>query len=240
MSGSFKSVAKYILVMLAVVVLAACGGAPAEPTLDPNEVYTQAAETVQAQLAETAAAQPSPTTAPTNTPQPTKGATQIATATILPGFQLTAMPGSQLTALPGSTQAGIPTSAVAATTAVVSLPTATRPAGQKVGDAAQWAYNVPADGSSVSAGEEFMLEIGISNIGSTTWTTDYTLQYVGGTQLSGITVFNLENETKPGEKGVFNIWARAPGDLGQHSTYFNFFNGSGTYIYQVYFAFNVN
>lgn len=231
MSGSYKSTAKYILVMLAAVVLAACSGAPAEPTLDPNAVYTQAAETVQAQLAETAAAQPSPTTAPTNTPQPTKSATQIATATILPGFQLTA--------LPGSTQAA-PTSA-GATTPVVNLPTPTRPAGQKVGDAAQWAYNVPADGSTLSAGQEFTLEIGLLNIGSTTWTTDYTLQYVGGTtQLSGMTVFNLQNETKPGEKGVFNIWGRAPGELGPHTVYFNFFNGSGVYIYQVYFAFNVN
>ncbi len=138
------------------------------------------------------------------------------------------MPGFQLTALPGSTQPATTLTAPIATLPPLSQPTPTR-SGQKVGDAAQWAYNVPADGSSFATAEEISLEIGILNVGSTTWTTDYSLAYVGGYQLSGLTRFYLTKEVKPGEKAVFNIWGRMPYQPGSYTTYFN-----------LYFAYTVN
>jgi hypothetical protein len=70
------------LILLAAVVLAACGpSTPPTPTLDANAVITQVAQTVEAGLAQTQAALPSLT--PTNTVQPT------ATATITPAITST-------------------------------------------------------------------------------------------------------------------------------------------------------
>ena len=67
------------LLALAALVLSACGpAAPAEPTLDPNMIFTQVAETVMVSMTQTAQAmpptpmpQPTATTAPTQAPAPT-------------------------------------------------------------------------------------------------------------------------------------------------------------------------
>ncbi|MDP2964633.1 MAG: NBR1-Ig-like domain-containing protein [Pelolinea sp.] len=55
------------------LVLSACGkAAPAEPTLDPNMVFTQVAETVMVSMTQTAQAMPpTPTSEPTATTAPT-------------------------------------------------------------------------------------------------------------------------------------------------------------------------
>ena len=67
------------MLALAALVLSACGpAAPAEPTLDPNMVFTQVAETVMVSMTQTAQAmpptpmpEPTATTAPTQPPAPT-------------------------------------------------------------------------------------------------------------------------------------------------------------------------
>lgn len=73
-----KKSAVVILVVVSAFMLAACGNAtPATPTIDPNQIMTQIAETVAAQINATASAQPTatqtvtPTTTTTTTPTPT-------------------------------------------------------------------------------------------------------------------------------------------------------------------------
>jgi hypothetical protein len=75
---------------LCALLLAACGkAAPAEPTLDPNMVFTQVAETVMVSMTETAAAMPpTPTAQPTATTAPTP----IPPPTLVPQPQATPMP----------------------------------------------------------------------------------------------------------------------------------------------------
>lgn len=73
-----KKTAGLIILTAAALLLAACGPA-ATPTLDPAEIRTQVAGTVQAGLTQTAAAKP--TSTPTNTPEPTSTPT-VATATL--------------------------------------------------------------------------------------------------------------------------------------------------------------
>jgi hypothetical protein len=75
---------------LCTMLLAACGkAAPAEPTVDPNMIFTQVAETVMVSMTETAAAMP-PT--PTAQPTPTKAPTPIPPPTLVPAPAATPMP----------------------------------------------------------------------------------------------------------------------------------------------------
>jgi Ig-like domain from next to BRCA1 gene len=208
-------------IMISVVmlgILAACG--PKAPAVDPNLIYTQAAETVAAQMAETLAAVPPATETPE--PSPT---VEVPTAT--------------------ATSATIPTftpNAGAAT--VAAFPTSTQIV-TGGGDKAMFAYSSPADGAVLAPGEVFQLAIGLQNVGSTTWTQDYKLVYSGGTQISATTSMahdpaGGDKETvPPGEKGEYISLATAPTDPGEYKTTYFFYSPAGAFIYEVFFFFKV-
>ncbi|HEX7556695.1 MAG TPA: NBR1-Ig-like domain-containing protein [Leptolinea sp.] len=182
--------------------ISACGAAaPAAPTTDPGAVYTMAAATVQAQLTQAAAA--NPTAAPATATETAKPA---ATATL----QIAQQPTSPFGAVP--TLSG----GTAVPTLINGLnpnlaPTSAQPAGFSVGDVAQFQYNIPADNTVFAPGIPFQMEVGFKNVGSVTWTTEYSLRYTGGTQMSGVTVVPLKAAVKPGEKAIFNVDLHAPG-----------------------------
>jgi hypothetical protein len=82
-----------ILILLSGMLLASCtSGAPATPTMDPNALFTQVAQTVMVSITQTAAAMPTNTPAPTFTPQPTpiplptEDLSLIPTSQTLPGY----------------------------------------------------------------------------------------------------------------------------------------------------------
>ena len=198
--------------------LAACG--PKEPAVDPNLIYTQAAETVAAQMAETLAAVPSVTA--TAEPSPTPDVpTATATSAMIPTFTPNAG---------AATVAAIPTSTQIVTGG---------------GDKAMFAYSSPADGAVLAPGEVFQLAIGLQNVGSTTWTQDYKLVYSGGVQISAMTSVSYDpaggdKETiPPGEKGEFILLATAPTDAGEYKTTYFFYNPAGAFVYEVFFFFKV-
>jgi len=74
MNTKIRMIALVSALALTALVLSACGkAAPAEPTLDPNMVFTQVAETVMVSMTQTAQAMPpTPTTEPTATSAPTQ------------------------------------------------------------------------------------------------------------------------------------------------------------------------
>jgi len=187
------------------LLVSACGaGAPATPTTDPGAVYTMAAATVQAQLTQAAAANPT-AVPPTNTPEPSPTTAPTVAPTVAVAQQPTLAFG-------GGT---------AATTALPTLgsginpymaPTQSQPAGFKVGDVAEFQYNVPADGTVYYPATFIAAEVGFKNIGSVTWTTDYKLVFMGGDQFSGVTVVPMTKAVAPGEKAIFNLAFKAPGE----------------------------
>jgi hypothetical protein len=194
-----------ILVILTGSIIAACGAAtPAEPTTDPGAVYTMAAATVQAQLTQAAAQNPTAvpataTTAPTEKP------------TVAPTIEMAMQPTLPFAAAPTvGSGAGIPTLSSGLNPNLA--PTAAQPAGFKFGDVAEFQYNIPADGTVFAPGVPFQMEVGFKNVGSVTWTTDYSLRFVGGQQMSGITVIPLKVAVVPGEKAIFNTDLHAPGE----------------------------
>ena len=212
---------KFSTIMISVVILsllAACG--PKAPAVDPNLVYTQAAETVAVQMAETLAAVPSATA----TPEPSatlEVPTATATTVMIPTF---------------TPNAGAAT--------VAAIPTST----QIVfggGDKANWAYTSPADGAVFKPGQVIQIAIGWLNTGSTTWTQDYKMVFSGGTQISAVTSLSYDPAggdkltIPPGEKAEFIFEATAPTEPGSYISYWTLKSPAGAYIYDMYFAYKV-
>ncbi|NLF52062.1 MAG: hypothetical protein GX577_13090 [Leptolinea sp.] len=182
------------------MLLAACSpAAPATPTTDPGAVYTMAAATVQAQLTQAALANPTaePPTAtpePSLTPEPTAEPTQ----------EMALQPTAPFAALGPTVPASGLNPNLAPTQSQASS------AGFKVGDYAEFQYNLPGDNTVYAPGIPFMGEVGFKNVGSVTWTTDYKFVFVGGAQFSGITTVPLLKAVSPGEKAIFNIAFKSP------------------------------
>lgn len=206
-----------LIVVEVVVFLSAC--APAQPQVDPNLVYTQAAETVSAQLALTQAAVPPAT----QTPEPS-ATVELPTATVV---------------------VMVPTFTPLALQQTTNTPPATPTQIRAGGDQAKWAYTTPSDGSEFKAGQTFPLAIGLENTGSTTWTQEYKLIYAGGTQISSQTSLSYDPAggdkltIPPGEKAEFIMLATAPLDPGSYKSTWFFKNPAGGFIYEVYFPFTV-
>jgi hypothetical protein len=199
-----------ILCTISSLVLSACGGgAPATPTADPGAVYTMAAATVQAQLTQAAAANPTaepptPTVEvkATNTPAPSP-TVEMAMQPTLPFGNATAAAGTPMVTAMATSASGINP---------YLAPTSAQPAGYKMGDYAEWQYNIPADNAIYYPGNAFQMEVGFKNVGTITWTENYALNYIGGTQMSGITSIPLKTTVKPGEKAIFITDLHAPGE----------------------------
>ena len=69
-------------------------------------------------------------------------------------------------------------------------------------------------------------------MGSTTWTSGYHMVYIGGTVITTQMSFNINEETPPGETGEFYMPAKAPGEPGSYTTYWQIVNESGAYVYE--------
>lgn len=194
-----------------VTLLSACsGGANAEPTQDPNVVFTQVAETVMVSMTQTAEAQP-----PTATPEPT--ATQIPT-----------MP-------PTAT-----VNASAPTATVQTVYTGVTPTTQLFGDVAKWNTQSPVDGTVLEKSQNFAFHVCIGNIGSTDWTTNYYLHYVSGQQLWwDTTKFYIGDTVEPGDKWCFDLPSIAPDKVGEYTTRWYLKNTAGDSFLEVYFHYYV-
>ena len=198
------------LIILAVMVLSACGAAaPAEPTQDPNAIFTQVAETVMVSMTQTSEAMP-----PTPMPEPT--ATTAPTLPAAPTLDLAAQP----------------------TVATIPLgPTATI---QRYGDSAKWTTNNPSDGTTFSPGQKFNLTACFVNDGATDWNNTYYLEWMSGYQLWRDTIYFYVGETtKPGEKWCFTLPCVAPQYSGSYITRWYFKNGESEYMEEDYFPFKV-
>ncbi|HAF61296.1 MAG TPA: hypothetical protein DCK95_03105 [Anaerolineaceae bacterium] len=201
--------------VIGVLLLSACsGGAAAEPTQDPNVVFTQVAETVEVSMTQTAGVQP-----PTSTPEPT--------ATTIPTLPPTATVDPSI---PTATSQPSPTAQPLGPTATV----------QHFGDAAKWNMQSPVDGTVLKSQENFAFHVCLSNIGSSEWTTKYYLQYVSGQQLWwDATKFNIGDTVKPGEKWCFDLPSIAPDKAGEYTTRWYLKNGANESFFEVYFHFYV-
>lgn len=226
------------LLLAASLLISACSAQPpvaATETVDANAIYTQAAATVQAGIAQTEAAKP--TTAPTQTPAPTN--TVVVDPTLAAGLTATAKAVLQPPSGPTATLApGQPTP-----TKAFVLPTATlkvvAPAPAKTGDKAELSGQSPSDGTSIPKSASFDMTIVLKNVGTTTWSTRYTLVYYAGDQLGSPSDFNMPNEVKPGETVKLVFPMKTPDSTGKKKIIWAVRNGDGMNFYDLWLEINV-
>lgn len=223
-----------ITLAVASLLIVACSGpqsTPEIPTVDANAIYTQAAETVQAGYALTEAAKP--TTEPTNTPEPTNtmepdmstGLTATADAVMQPvAGDATAQPTQPVT-----TPVILPT----ATSAVVAPPP------QATGDKAELTGQSPSDGVTLQKNESFTMTLVLKNVGTTTWSTAYTLVFFAGDKMGSPNDFNMPHEVKPGETVRLIFDMKASDTTGKKRTIWALRNADGVNFYDLWLEANV-
>ena len=205
---------KIILIVLLAGILAACApNVPAQPTADLAQVKTAAVATYQASQPTSEPALPT-ALPPTATPLP------------LPTTEPTLVPSPTLivpTVKP--TKAPVPSS------------------GSKTleGDHAYLADQSPRDWAGIKPGTGMPVYYTFQNIGTTTWTKDYTFRYYDGYQAWGETKVFLPHEVKPGETVFIGMWVFPPEDPGGHYvTYWGLFNADGDRFNKVNYPFIVS
>lgn len=211
------------LLLLAFLLSGCSSGAPspsapvdAGPTVDPNLVFTSGAQTVVAQITIDAA----------NRPVPTAALPESATIEPLPTLETVGTP-AELSALPtleplaGTTPGAI----VAAPTLAGGITTLAAPAAtaaplvtpvQALPDRMQWVSNTPPDGSKVPAGKKFKITWKVTNIGTTTWTSTYSIKHFAGTQLAVNAGYPIDKDVAPNKNTDLTVDAVAPTTPGEY------------------------
>lgn len=189
--------------------LTACGliGGSGGQQVTVDELGTMSAATVSARLTQisidTLVAQVTRQAAATNTP----GAI-IATATQVPATSLPTLPP------PLPTHTPIPP-----TSTPVPLPC----------NLASFVSDVTVkDGTSFTAGEAFTKTWKIKNMGSCSWTKDYTLYFSSGNSMSAPASVNFPETVKPGESVSLSVSMVAPSSTGDYTGKWMFKSGGGS------------
>ncbi len=203
-----------IFLLLGILILTACTPkATPSPTVNPDDIRTQAMQTVQAQLTQTALAAPSATptftVVPTNTPEP-------------------ATPTLSIT---------LPPTALATTQ--VFLPTNTLSSG--IRDQATYVSQSPSDGTVFAPAQTFTMTWRLKNTGPTTWTTQYKFRfYAGSGGRMGAADINLPRDVAPNSEIDITLQMTAPLTAGEYNTIWVLSNQDGINFSQVYLLFKVS
>ena len=194
------------------ILLAACRPTPSDvatETADPNAVFTAAAATANFRMTEIAASTPSLPPATATQPQPSPTA---ATSTV---------------------------AAITATTPVTT--TAAGPStGAQGSDRAQWVADVTIpDGTNFAPNESFTKTWRLQNIGTSTWSSTYSLVFVSGAPMTTSTTVPLNQEVAPGGTVDVSVNMAAPSDPGNYKGFWQVANDQGT-AFEVAFWVDIN
>ena len=204
---------KVVLLIGLVIMVAISGCRPKEDPLAEEARQTNVAQTVAVQFTKTAIARPTDTPVPTATTAPTATATLT---TVVPTAALGTTPSPQVTTI------------TAAPTASGGI------------DAGVWTRSAPADDSEILAGAKFQVVVTLMNTGTTTWTTDYYIQFVDGNNF-GITqnTFKMPTEVPPTMSIQFTMNFTAPQTVGVAKSNWNIVNASNVPFGYFYFQYNI-
>lgn len=177
----------------------------------------EATPTIEPQTVLTAAAQ-------TAEAQLTVLAQPTATATLPP------FPTSTLTPSPTST----------ATPLIGFTPSPVAP-GSPSGDLAEyWADITIPDGTDFKPGESFVKTWRLHNSGTSTWTSEFNLAFLGGAQMSAPASVNLTSSVAPGDMVDISVNMVAPQENGTYRGYWKMRNAGGQFFdFAIYVEINV-
>ena len=200
-----------LLVLIASMVMAGCGAQTAQtPTVDPKQVYTEVAQTVQAQITSNAKLTPKAT----NTPLPTE--TQGAEPTLRPSSTPLAAGTLVPSLTPGlGTVLPVPTLAGGAT-----QPPAVSP------DKMLYVSQVVADNTTFQRNEGFTQVWTLKNVGTTTWDNNYRVRLYAGERFNGPDA-SIGQTVKPNGTAKISIDMRAPANQGEYTSVWVITNPDG-------------
>lgn len=116
--------------------------------------------------------------------------------------------------------------AVTPSATAVLTPTATQPAAAV--DKAEFVMDVTVpDGTEVDPNDNILKTWQLKNVGSTTWTTNYSLVFVSGAQMDGPSTSKLPYEVPPNQSIDLSVNLTAPEDSGTHRGYWILQNANG-------------
>lgn len=196
-----------VLVMMVMALVVGCG--PKEtpvPTVDVNELATNAASTIAAQITETALAMPTSTPEPTYTP---------VSFTSTPASVTIPTMSSGVTD-PAAGVGTIPQVGQTVPTVPVAMPTATL---GTTGNQAIYSDQNIKDGTVFKAGQTDDMVWYLTNTGTTTWTTDYSIRFYSGQNFAkaGNTRYKLPQACPPQQTCPAIIDITAPAAAGEYS-----------------------
>ena len=207
---------KTVLLIGLALMLALAGCRPKEDPMAEEMRQTNVAQTVAAQFTKTAIARPTDTPVPTATTAPT------ATPTSLP-------------------TSSVPTAAIGVTPSPQTTTTAAAPTASGGVDAGVWARSAPADDSVIDAGAKFQVVVTLMNTGTTTWTTDYYIQFVDGANF-GLTekTIKMPIDVPPTMSVQFTLNFTAPQTAGVAKSDWNIVNSSNVPFGYFYFQYTID
>jgi hypothetical protein len=178
-----------------------------------------------------------------STATPTMSPDEIMTSiaeTVAVDFTRTAIarPTDTPTPLPTPTNTATPvtpTIVVTNTPAGTQVPTSI-PGGQ---DAGVWVSSNPADGSNITAGQPFDVNVTLMNTGTTTWTTAYAIKFINGERMSAPETIYLPIEVPPTKSITLTVKFTAPSTGGTVRSNWQIVNAAGTGFYSFYFEYIV-
>ena len=204
-----KKITIFILLTMAIpVVLLGCSAkTPAPPTTNPNLIYTAAAQTADARLTQIFQSTPSATPV---TPSPTFDFVQTMAAETSAALQ---------------TQAATQTPSPQATTPSTQVPPGAS------GDKAAFVADVTIpDGTVLAPGVAFTKTWKLQNIGTTTWTTSYTLVFISGEQMGTVASVPVSTSVAPGAQIDISVNLVAPANAGSYQGFWKLKNASGQFF----------
>jgi len=107
-------------------------------------------------------------------------------------------------------------------------------------DSAAWIAQDPPDNTEFTPGEEFTVTWTLENTGSSTWSTNYYIQFAYGEELgaSDDKVF-LPYPVPPGTNVQISVDLVAPGSTGEKRSNWRFFNSNDVNFYEFYVIIDV-
>lgn len=122
-----------------------------------------------------------------------------------------------------------PVSQVSPTTAVVVGGT----------NAGVWVKSDPADGTKVQVNEKFSVVVSLMNTGTSTWTTDYYVQYASGEKMVSTDPIYLPYDVPPGKMVDISIKFTAPSVKGTYRSDFYIYTSADLGFYTFYCEYKV-
>jgi hypothetical protein len=204
-----------IFFALSALILTACNSGETEIDIDAQR--TGFAQTADIQATMTAQAQPTAT----NTPEPS--------------------PTPSFTDTPEVTEAleGTTTETSEESTTETPQATATQQASSGV-DSAAWIAQDPPDNTEFTPGEEFTITWSLENTGSSTWGTNYYIQFASGEEMGATDEkVYLPYPVPPGTSVQISVDLVAPGSTGEKQSNWRLYNNSDKSFYEFYIIIDV-